>query len=178
VLLSIQVSVDYHQYSLGTPWKINMEPEMMVWKMIFLYNWVIFRFHVNLPGCTFLANSYSEFRAIFTHSWTPSIGDIRYVHHPVFVIFHLVGSGRILLPEGKILGEYIGGLVFAVMESGKRLDIPLHLRKWTWKSSNWKGKSSEPNLHFWGSMWIFGGVKDPIQPISTAFKKVSNSYRR
>ena len=24
---------------------------MMVWKMIFLYNWVIFRFHVNLPGC-------------------------------------------------------------------------------------------------------------------------------
>ena len=25
---------------------------MMVWKMIFLFNWVIFRFHVNLPGCT------------------------------------------------------------------------------------------------------------------------------
>ena len=24
---------------------------MMVWKMIFLFNWVIFRFHVNLPGC-------------------------------------------------------------------------------------------------------------------------------
>ena len=23
----------------------------MVWKMIFLYNWVIFRFHVNLLGC-------------------------------------------------------------------------------------------------------------------------------
>ena len=24
---------------------------MMVWKIIFLFNWVIFRFHVNLPGC-------------------------------------------------------------------------------------------------------------------------------
>ena len=24
---------------------------MMVWKMIFLFNWVIFRFHVILPGC-------------------------------------------------------------------------------------------------------------------------------
>ena len=26
---------------------------MMVWKMIFLLNWVIFRFHVILPGCIF-----------------------------------------------------------------------------------------------------------------------------
>ena len=35
-----------------TPWKINMEPEKWwFWKMIFLYNWVIVRFHVNLPGC-------------------------------------------------------------------------------------------------------------------------------
>ena len=25
---------------------------MMVWKMIFLFTWVVFRFHVNLPGCT------------------------------------------------------------------------------------------------------------------------------
>ena len=24
---------------------------MMVWKMIFLFNWVIFRFHVNLSWC-------------------------------------------------------------------------------------------------------------------------------
>ena len=31
-----------------TPWKINMEPQVMeVWMMIFLFNWVIFRFHVN-----------------------------------------------------------------------------------------------------------------------------------
>ena len=25
---------------------------MMVWKMIFLFNWVVFTFHVNLPGCS------------------------------------------------------------------------------------------------------------------------------
>ena len=29
---------------------------MMIWKMIFLFNWVIFRFHVNLPGCRGLTN--------------------------------------------------------------------------------------------------------------------------
>ena len=37
-----------------TPWKINMEHNhggLEVWKIIFLSNWVIFRFHVNLPGC-------------------------------------------------------------------------------------------------------------------------------
>ena len=35
-----------------TPVKINMEHVFMeVWKMIFLSKWVIYRFHVNLPGC-------------------------------------------------------------------------------------------------------------------------------
>ena len=35
-----------------TPWKINMEPknEGLV-QMIFLFKQVIFRFHVNFPGC-------------------------------------------------------------------------------------------------------------------------------
>ena len=36
-----------------TPLKINMESIMDVWKIIFLSKWVICRFHVNLPGCTF-----------------------------------------------------------------------------------------------------------------------------
>ena len=39
----------------NTPWKINgWNLKMMVWKMMFLFNWVIFRFHVMyiiLPGC-------------------------------------------------------------------------------------------------------------------------------
>ena len=36
-----------------TPWKINMEPENDgLVQMIFLCNWVVFRFHVNLPGCS------------------------------------------------------------------------------------------------------------------------------
>ena len=34
-----------------TPLKINMEQIMEVWKIIFLFKWVISRFHVNLPGC-------------------------------------------------------------------------------------------------------------------------------
>ena len=32
--------------------RLTWNLKMMVWKMIFLFNWVIFRFHVNLPGCT------------------------------------------------------------------------------------------------------------------------------
>ena len=34
-----------------TPLKINMETIMEVWKIMFLSEWVICRFHVNLPGC-------------------------------------------------------------------------------------------------------------------------------
>ena len=33
---------------------------MMVWKMIFLFNWVIFRFYVNLPGCNLCFQRGSE----------------------------------------------------------------------------------------------------------------------
>ena len=35
------------------PWRLTWNPKMEVWKMNFLFNWVIlFRFHVNFPGCT------------------------------------------------------------------------------------------------------------------------------
>ena len=33
------------------PGRLTWNLKMMVWKMIFLFNWVIWRFHVNLPGC-------------------------------------------------------------------------------------------------------------------------------
>ena len=46
--------VSWHIFS--TPWKINMEPEvMMVWKMFLLFQGArILRFHVNLARCIFL----------------------------------------------------------------------------------------------------------------------------
>ena len=34
--------------------RLTWNLKMMVWKVIFLFNWVVFRFHVNLPGCMFL----------------------------------------------------------------------------------------------------------------------------
>ena len=34
------------------PGRLTWNLKMMVWKMIFLLNWAIFRFHVNLPGYT------------------------------------------------------------------------------------------------------------------------------
>ena len=37
--------------------KFTWNPKMEVWKMIFLFNGVIFRFHVNFPGCNFLMKS-------------------------------------------------------------------------------------------------------------------------
>ena len=39
-------------WTFFTPLKINMEPKMKVWKMIILLKQVMFRFHVNFPGCT------------------------------------------------------------------------------------------------------------------------------
>ena len=33
------------------PGKLTWNPKMEVWKMIFLFNWVILRFHVNFQGC-------------------------------------------------------------------------------------------------------------------------------
>ena len=34
------------------PGRLTWNPKMEVGKMIFLFNWVIFRFHVNFEGCT------------------------------------------------------------------------------------------------------------------------------
>ena len=34
------------------PGKLTWNPKMEVWKMIFLFNWVIVRFHVNFQGCS------------------------------------------------------------------------------------------------------------------------------
>ena len=34
------------------PWKLTWNPKMKVWKMIILFKQVMFRFHVNFPGCT------------------------------------------------------------------------------------------------------------------------------
>ena len=33
------------------PGKLTWNPKIGVWKMIFLFNWGIFRFHVNFQGC-------------------------------------------------------------------------------------------------------------------------------
>ena len=33
------------------PWKLTWNPKMEIWKMIFLFKQVIFRFHVHFPGC-------------------------------------------------------------------------------------------------------------------------------
>ena len=33
---------------------------MMVWMIIFLFNWVIFWFHVNLPGCMIISKTVKE----------------------------------------------------------------------------------------------------------------------
>ena len=42
------------------PGRLIWNLKMMVWKMIFLFNWVIFRFHVNLPGCNVWYFKYTQ----------------------------------------------------------------------------------------------------------------------
>ena len=34
-----------------SPWNLTWNLKMMVWKMIFLFSWVLFRFHVKFQGC-------------------------------------------------------------------------------------------------------------------------------
>jgi len=44
----------------STPLKtITWNPKMEVWKMIFLFEQVIFRFHVHLPGCIWAILAYT-----------------------------------------------------------------------------------------------------------------------
>ena len=46
----VHISYSSLTYSIH-PGRLTWNLKMMVWKMIFLLNWVIFRFHVNLLGC-------------------------------------------------------------------------------------------------------------------------------
>ena len=45
---------------LPTPWKLAWHPKMKVWKMSSLFKQVIFRFHVNFPGCTIVVDVYGK----------------------------------------------------------------------------------------------------------------------
>ncbi len=49
------------------PGNLTWNPKMKVWKMFFLFKWVIFRFHVSFRGCTsiFWAQDLCE----TTHPW-------------------------------------------------------------------------------------------------------------
>ena len=49
LLASENPSTDFGWYRIH-PGKLTWNPKMEVWKMIFLLNWVIFRFHLNFPG--------------------------------------------------------------------------------------------------------------------------------
>ncbi len=50
VTLDIEWVYQHWDYTLekNHGWHLNME----VWKIMFLFNWVIVRFHVNFPGCS------------------------------------------------------------------------------------------------------------------------------
>ena len=56
--VSLPVICQRPQSLKHTSLKIHMEHVLMeVWNIIFLSKWVICRFHVNLPGCTFFNSS-------------------------------------------------------------------------------------------------------------------------
>ena len=50
-----------------TPEKFTWNPKMEVWKMMFLFNRVIFRFHVNIQGCKLEAKYTSPMGPRFQH---------------------------------------------------------------------------------------------------------------
>ena len=64
------------------PWKLPWNPKMEVWKMIFLFKQVIFRFHVNFPGCKIFTTDVCQI--FHTSSWANVIATLkRPVGHPL-----------------------------------------------------------------------------------------------
>ena len=52
------------------PWRLTWNIIMEVWKIIFLSQWVIYRFHVNLPGCKWLFQLDGEPNLLHrSHGW-------------------------------------------------------------------------------------------------------------
>ena len=43
------------------PWNLRWNLKMEVWKMIFLFRWVLFRFHVEFQGCSYWKTSCCSF---------------------------------------------------------------------------------------------------------------------
>ena len=62
--------LQHGRLTAGT-WKWN---KMMVSKMIFLFNWVVFTFHVNLPGCTTWQKAGGEFTHNLLDLFSPTEG--------------------------------------------------------------------------------------------------------
>ena len=60
-----------------TPWKINVEPKKEGRKMIFLFNWVTFSFHVDFRGCKLI------FQVVFVPSLV--LGGTGIVYFPSMV---------------------------------------------------------------------------------------------
>ena len=50
--LIVKIRCNCYIYILH-PGRLPRNLKMMVWKMMFLFNWVFFRFHVYLPGCIY-----------------------------------------------------------------------------------------------------------------------------
>ena len=122
------------------PWKLTWNPKVKVWKMVFLFKQVIFRFHVNFPGCTL-----SE-----SHVFPPATG----THEARLrsCCCSMVRSRAI-----SILCKYCRSWKDEILT--KRLLVGLHPRNLTWnlKRSPQKRKFLlEPS--FSGSMLNFGGV--------------------
>ena len=89
-----KITQDLDEYTLEN---YGWNPKMEVSKMIFLFNCVIFRFHVNFQGCNLFACSR------FTHSWCfpfrvvaleQSAISRQNSHHCLALLEHLQTNGR------------------------------------------------------------------------------------
>ena len=95
----------------------------MVWKMIFLYNWVIFRFHVNLPGCISYWKWWFSQPAMVVFFWGGVLGEgvlfstwRRLVHRWPFsqvqVLQEHVKSNIVKESHGTSWGKNEGGILW------------------------------------------------------------------
>ena len=150
------------QYGYHTPPKTNgWNPKMEIWKMVVLFNWVIFRFHVNFHGChgvTLLETNMSP------PVWC--LGTIRFLSHyggictPSLQNIHTVTWCR--TKENSRLGKLVPS-VAKKLNNPHNFDVPsvqILLCRFCWKCL----QPAKSSLSYWlivGSVWWFGFRLDP-----------------
>ena len=110
-----------------TPWKINMEHVLMeVWKIIFLSQWLINRFHVILPGCRYSQTDFQNERIMIrctqwflSNQVASNVSNPGKAWHIWYLLYRVLFNAHInwrFWYVGKPINRYLYGICTIAME--------------------------------------------------------------